>query len=198
MEPLAHRLRDAGYDAFNLGYASTRDTIDQHARTASEVVNRLGDYRLTHFVGHSMGNLVLRRMFARFGDRGRSWGRAVMLGPPNLGSKLAAALHRTPLAGNVLRRVMGRSALRLATWDDPHDFAGVKGMPVEVGVIAGRFERIPNPIIGEGDFIVGVEETRLDGAQHLTLPGHHTLLMRDTAAVEQTLHFLAEGRFAST
>ena len=62
MQPLAHHLRKH-HDAtvLSFGYASPRSGIDDHARSLGRVIDGLPDAHPISFVGHSLGNIVVRR-----------------------------------------------------------------------------------------------------------------------------------------
>jgi pimeloyl-ACP methyl ester carboxylesterase len=106
MRPLADHLH-ATLDASVLlfGYASTSADIDAHGRALAAVVAALPDAARISFVGHSLGNLVVRRWMALAppADLARVH-RMVMLGPPNRGSELARGVGGIGiLAGLALR-----------------------------------------------------------------------------------------------
>jgi pimeloyl-ACP methyl ester carboxylesterase len=154
-----------------------------------------------HFVGHSLGNLVIRRYLtdrdkARPEARGPQLGRIVMLAPPNQGAQIAEQLHDNKLfqlifgvSGNQLSGQWGKVEQRLAIPTCPF------------GIIAGGRgdEGVNNPMLsGDDDFIVTVEETRLAGAaDFLVVPALHTFIMDDPAVRESTLRFLQHGYFVS-
>ncbi len=196
MNAMQAHLISEGFDVYNVGYASTRANIDAHAAALFDVVQALPRYEAIHTVGHSLGNLLVRRFFKQYNTAGRSWGTAVMLAPPNMGSKLATTIDGVPIAGPVLRRLLGTSAIAIATWQQlSTELASSAEIPAKVGVIAASFRRIVNPVIGDGDLVVGVEETRLEGADHLIVAGSHTLLMRDPLVLRATTRFIRTGTF---
>ena len=199
MQRLGDHLRGSGFDVLNFSYASTRADVDLHARALCDVLGGLAVGTTVHFVGHSLGNLIVRRYFRLFPQKhgDLSWGNCVMLAPPNSGSALARWLHKTPVVRPFLTTLLGRSGLSIAMWRElSSGLATAAEMPVKVGVIAADF-RVTNPLVGRGDLIVSVEETRLDGAEHLVVPGNHTLLMRDPYVLTLTTRFLKHGRFSS-
>ena len=70
-----------------------------------------------------------------------------------------------------------------------------------VGIIAGN--RTIDPIASNfllpkpNDGRVSVANTKLDGmVDHIVIGTSHTFLMRDALAIQQTLAFLCDGRFA--
>lgn len=186
----------------NMGYASTRASIDQHAESLGRVIDRLEGVEVVHFVAHSMGNLVIRR-YSRMrlddgplGAKGPRFGRAVMLAPPNQGAVLAERFRNHP----VFRTVMGTSGRQIAK-DWAVTASKLAEPPCPFGIIAGgRSNREGyNPLIpGDDDLVVAVEETRLGGAaDFIVVPSVHTTIMDQSAVHEYTLNFLQHGYFRS-
>ena len=96
MEDLAAHLRQAGYQAYSVGYPSTRADVERHARCLKSIVDGLPEASKIHFVGHSMGGLVIRAYLADPSSlRGERLGRMVMIGTPNHGAERADALAGT-------------------------------------------------------------------------------------------------------
>lgn len=184
--------------AVDFEYASTRRPIAEHAQALKSVVNQLGkDVREINFVGHSMGNIVVRHLIGdlqrdedphRVLDRCRSM---VMLGPPNQGAAIARRLAPTGLYGIVT----GKGGLELG----PEWGAFVGGLatpPFPFAIIAGDLSRsgIRNPLLdGSGDFVVSLQEARLEGAETFkTFPVLHSFLMNDQTVIEQTVKFIQD------
>ena len=196
MDALAKALRAQGYAVNNLDYPSTTATVEKlvsaHLCPAVDAAVRAGARRL-HFVGHSMGAILVRQYLAAHGVPAQM-GRVVMIGPPNHGSELVDRLGRyAPFAW-----VNGPAGQQLGT--GPDSLPNVLGpATVPVGVIAGT--RSFNPIYsamikGPDDGKVSVASARLEGMQDfLVLPVNHTFMMGSAEVIRQTLHFLREGRF---
>jgi pimeloyl-ACP methyl ester carboxylesterase len=176
MMPLEYFLRRQGFDVLLFGYSSYGPTIAQigdrlRERVAETAVE--GRYRKVHFVGHSLGNIVIRRALQE--GMPVEIGRFVMLAPPNQGARSADRM--APYFSWLLHPLP-----ELQT-----EGSTVRGMSppegVEFAVIAA-----------EDDGKVSIEETRLEGAaEHLVLPGYHTFLPMDRAAMERTARFLRTG-----
>ncbi len=196
MSALEQALLSAGdYQVVRLTYASTRESIAQHAAAVREVLEGLPDDATFSFVGHSMGNIVTRCMIGdvqRHGDPHHLLNRCrsmVMLGPPNQGAAIARCLARTKVFG----WVAGPGGMELgANWDEfceqlatpPFPFLIVAG---DITVAGYR-----NPLVGgESDFIVSLEEATLEGAERIEkVPVLHSFLMQDPKCIEETVRFI--------
>jgi hypothetical protein len=204
MATLARYLvTDTEYDVCNVSYPSTRIPIAEHAANLAGIVAGLAPSPRVHFVGHSLGNIVVRHMLA---DRARAEaegrpaigpaiGRVVMLAPPNHGAALAVRLQKLGL----LHLVLGRSLAELGR--DWSQLEARLGTPHEFGIIAATrgHARGYNPLLaGDDDLIVALDETRLDGAaDFLEIPSLHAFIMSNPTALRQTLYFSRHGRFAA-
>ena len=79
-------------------YASTRGKIGAHAAALREFLESLPETWTLSFVGHSMGNIVIRHFIADLQDDQKHsellsrCQRMVMLGPPNQGAAIARQL----------------------------------------------------------------------------------------------------------
>ena len=200
MKGLAKYLSENGFGTtICLEYASSRDSISQHAAALCEVVAGLPtDVRLD-FVGHSMGNIVVRHALGAWQQAGASgilnrFEHVVMLGPPNQGASIARQLARTGVFG----WVAGEGALELGkNWKELE--MKLATPPCPFGIIAGRLSdtSLSNPLVdAAGDFVVSVEETKLDGAaDFLEVPVLHTFLM-DSPEVQRAVgSFLKSSKF---
>lgn len=197
MHPLAEHLHDE-LDAtvLTFGYASVRHDIDAHGRSLADVIDGLPEATRISFVGHSLGNLVVRRWMSLATqpslDRVH---RMVMLGPPNQGSDLARMAAGLGLAGH-----LEGAARDLVDW---RRVAPLLAVPhCDFGIIAGGrgdAAGYSQLLEGDDDAVVRVEETRLDGAEDfLVVPVHHAAMMHDAAVRRATVTFLQSGRFAAT
>lgn len=96
---LARRLEADGYRVVNFGYRSTRGTVQElGARLGRQAAERTGGAPRVHFVGHSLGTVIIRSMLAQAPPE--RMGRVVMLAPPNQGSR--AADRWAPALGRVM------------------------------------------------------------------------------------------------
>jgi triacylglycerol esterase/lipase EstA (alpha/beta hydrolase family) len=174
---LGRALEAEGYRVLNWGYSSYAHTVPALGeRLAADVTERAAGAPRVHFVGHSLGNVIVRWTLAH--RRPGRAGRVVMLAPPNQGS---AAADRY---GSYLAWLMPPiTELRTGRGSTVRSLPAPRG--VEVGVVAGS-----------RDGKVSVAETHLDGERdHVVVPAGHSFLMDRRDVRRYTLRFLRTGRF---
>ena len=195
MKRIEWALVNRGYRVVNIGYPSTRYSVEQLARLHLGPALReldLPSGGRVHFVTHSLGAIVLRQQLAA--EPLPNLGRVVMLGPPNRGSEIVDALKRGPC----LRLFAGPSGQQLGTSaeDLPCKLGPAR---FELGVIAGDrslnpffSRRLPRPHDGK----VSVESTRLEGmSDFLVVHCSHTFLPWSKRVIRQVVSFLETGAF---
>ena len=176
-------------------YASTRNTIGDHAAALQEVLTGLPKGAKISFVAHSMGNIVVRHLLADLKEEGdpdgllQRCGSMVMLGPPNQGAAIARRLAYTKVFG----LVAGKTGLQLGpNWQQLVGNLAIPEFPFSI--IAGDLSQknIRNPILGEAsDFVVQVDETQLEGRESLTtVPVLHSTLMKNPKVQQLVIEFL--------
>jgi pimeloyl-ACP methyl ester carboxylesterase len=144
-----------------------------------------------HFVGHSLGGLVIYRFFERYPDQ--LPGRVVFLGTPCRESRAAVQAGRSRFVSALMGPSVADELLR------PRERRWSFGRAL--GIIAG------SQSIGLGQFLAGfdeecdgtvaVSETRLTGsADHITLPVSHMGMLVSPRVAQETGFFLANGRFS--
>ena len=182
-------LARRGYRVATFSYPSIRMGLDEIASRLARFVAGL-DVTRPHFVGHSLGGLVVLNMLAS--DVRTLAGRVVLLGSPVAGSRATEQIKQSS-AGKVL---LGRALL---DWD-PERGAAVAAR-FEVGMIAGTrrlgvgrfFARLPLP----NDGVVCLDETRMPGLRdHLTMPVSHSAMIVSSRVTRQICNFLELGHFA--
>lgn len=180
MSPLVEALEKDGFDVLNLSYSSYCCSIGEIADTIRVAVAkaRLPRHETVHFVGHSLGGIVIRTLLTQ-GERPPGAARVVTLASPNQGSRVADRLGG--VAGLVLEPVNELRTDSTATVRRLPPIAGV-----EIGVLAA-----------DDDWAVTEEETHVVGeADHRVVNAGHTFIMRRAEVHRLTIAFLRTGRFA--
>jgi pimeloyl-ACP methyl ester carboxylesterase len=180
---------DGSMRALSFSYPTVVGSMSDHVRRLIECARAHKAERL-HFVGHSLGGLVVLRALQVTDDLPP--GRAVLLGSPLQGSRTAQSLARLPFGRTLLGDALAEECIE---WS-PREWSGRR----EVGVIAGSVGlgvgRLVANLDDAHDGTVLVEETRLPGAKdHLVVATTHTGLLVSAAVAEQTRHFLDHGMF---
>ena len=191
-DSMAKRLESEDCTVVRFDYPSTRNSIPTSAGCLAQVIESLAGIDTIDLVVHSMGGVVLRCYLRDYGDdRIR---RAVMLGVPNHGAKIADRLHTNP----VYRVVYGPAGQQLTSKEE----GLIADLPIpdfEFGVIAGGRGAVKgfNPLLnGDNDSTVTVRSARLKGATDFMLqPVIHSFLMSDQRCVTAVDTFLKHGRF---
>jgi pimeloyl-ACP methyl ester carboxylesterase len=179
-----------GFQCHRFSYPTVRGSMAATLEQLARFVERIDADRV-HFIGHSLGGIVLSRYFEQEKD-GRA-GRVVLLGAPLGGSRSAQAVARHAL----LRRVIGPLvAAELVGECAPRHWNGAR----ELGLIAGTrpmglgrfFARFDE----ECDGTVAVSETKLPGHEHhLTLRVSHMGMLVSAEVARHVGDFLEGGRF---
>jgi triacylglycerol lipase len=195
MSRMAHALEKDGYHVCNISYPSRKHSIEVLAAefVAPAVRACLSNATDTpHFVTHSLGGVIVRQLAKSAPDL--RIGRVVMLSPPNHGSEVVDKLGKLSL----FRLINGPAGLQLATREEsvPQSLGPAS---FDVGIMTGRWTI--NPILsllipGTDDGKVSLESARLEGmTDFCVIPSSHPFIMKNKHAIEQTLVFLAQGRF---
>jgi len=180
MAPLARALEEEGYEVLNFRYSSYCCSIAEIGeRLRRELGTTLGpQHTRVHFVGHSLGNIVIRYVLTRDTLPPRV-GRVVMLAPPNQGAHAANTF--APFVGWLLRPV---SELGSDSASTVRRLPRVRDVPI--GVIAARDDRT-----------VKIPETHLaEESAHVVVGGGHSFIMSRRDVKEQVVLFLRTGAFA--
>jgi pimeloyl-ACP methyl ester carboxylesterase len=184
--------RDFGMKTHAFRYRSVAGSVNDAAARLGEFARGL-DAQRVHFVGHSLGGLIIYRTLEQCSDLPP--GRVVFLGTPAVASRAAlGARERFAWASAVLGRCVTEELLteRSRCWT----------IDRELGVIAGTrrmgLGRFFAKFDGDSDGTVGVSETRLPGAKDfVTLPVAHMELLMSAKVAREAGTFLREGHFTS-
>jgi pimeloyl-ACP methyl ester carboxylesterase len=198
---LRRRLAREGYLLRVFVYSSVGEAVPKvAARCADFAAELAARHRLpVHFVGHSLGGLVLYRMFDN-NDPERAGlslaqSRVVFLGTPAVASRAALRLGSSRIG----RWLMGA---RAAATELLHTEVRRWRFAVPLGVIAGDRGQGMGRLIARmqppHDGTVEVAETRLDGlTAHCVLPVTHSGLLLSKSVGREVASFLSTGAFSA-
>lgn len=194
MRGLARFLEKQGYRVLNLGYPSTRYSLEELSDIIHDTVQPFAESLpgVLHFVGYSMGGLVVRVYLQR--HRPENLGRVVMIGTPNHGSEMADFVKNW----RIYRWLYGPAGQQLTT-DQSGVLAHLGQVNYDLGVVAGNWslDLLGAYIIGKpNDGKVSVESTRLSGMRdHVIVSTSHAFMVSNRTVWQQILQFLRMGRF---
>ncbi len=187
MSLLRYRL-GKDYDTFQFSYSSVSHTPAENAQLLNRFIAGI-DNKVIHFVGHSLGGLVIRHLFHLFPQQAP--GRIATLGTPHNQSHAAKQLSRCSLSRMLLGCSIEDGLLgTVPDWIGERELGSIAGtLRFGMGIIIPGLAR-PN------DGTVSVEETKLKGMRdHLTLPVSHFGLVVSVRVYEAVLCFLRAGKF---
>ena len=189
---MAHRIEKAGFNVIRVGY----DSLDASPEAIVSSVTHDIDACCkalpgsVHFVGHSLGGLLIRAYLAENLVPNR--GRVVLIGTPNSGTPLVDRYR-----DSWWMELAGPTANALGT--GPGGFPQSLPPPdYPVGIIAGIQQGVlVKHIIPEAsDGMVPVESTKLEGmVDFIIIETGHSFMRYDDEVAAQTIAFLMRGRF---
>jgi pimeloyl-ACP methyl ester carboxylesterase len=187
---LQHRMRsEHGFEASIFSYPSIAGSMAEHVASLHKYVLTQRAERL-HFVGHSLGGIVVLKMLETFSDIPP--GRVVCLASPMQGSCAVDGFARWPFARAALGAAICEEVLssKARRWDGRRD----------VGIIAGSLNiglgRLFADFQEQSDGTLLVSETKLDGAKdHIVMPVSHSGIVFSTEVAGQISVFLKGGAF---
>ncbi|WP_188207486.1 alpha/beta fold hydrolase [Alkalibacillus aidingensis] len=196
MIPLAEYLQKKGYDCFTPDLPLTFNEFDLTVSLVEDVLEGIVKSGIApgekiHFIGHSTGGLVIRKLIAdtKYKDH---IGRCVLIGTPNRGSQIADLASKVRGYVTVFKTVRSLSTDYLENVDFSHDTG------IEIGAIAGNRSNIAADklIKGENDGYVEVDSVYYPGLKDFKVLhlGHKELHHSEVTAgcVDR---FLRSGKF---
>ena len=188
MHPLSARLAQRGFRCHNFSYMGAARPLAAHAERLVRFAREVGP---AHFVGHSLGGLVVKEALHEHPEV--AVGRVVLLGTPARGCHAGRRLARHP-AG---RWFLGRSEElwregRPARWTRPEALGVLAGsLPIGLARILGRLP-------GVNDGVVCLEETAVEGmAGRVVLAVGHSQMIISARVADEVAAFLSHGKFIS-
>jgi len=156
----------------------------------ADFVRGLGEAEV-HFVGHSLGGLVIHRFLERFPQQPP--GRVVFLGTPSVASRAAEHASRFAPIAHLMGQSVAEELLQPheRRWTHPDPLGVVAGtQPIGFGQLLARFDE-------DNDGTVAVSETRMPGASdHIVLPVSHLGMLVSARVAHETGLFLTQGHFS--
>jgi pimeloyl-ACP methyl ester carboxylesterase len=194
MRILANFLEKSGFNVLNIGYPSTRYSIENLADIIKEEIELFSKdiSGKLHFVGYSMGGLLIRSYLKKY--RPKNLGRVVMIGTPNKGSEVADFLKNFFL----YKMLYGPAGQQLITMQE--NFSKIYApIDFELGIISGNKPLLPLSsllIRTPHDGLVSIESSKIDEAKdHIIIPSNHTLFPYNKEMCKQVVYFLNIGKF---
>jgi pimeloyl-ACP methyl ester carboxylesterase len=187
MTPLAARLARAGYRCHLFSYQGRERPLDAHAERLARFARDVGP---AHFVGHSLGGLVVLHALEQ--HRSVAAGNVLLLGAPVRGNFAGRRLAQHGWG----RWFLGASE---ALWRD--GCAARWTRPEPLGVLAGTMPiglgRLFGALPGANDGVVRVEETEVEGMRdRVVLRVGHSAMLLSARVAAQVVSFLGRARFS--
>jgi pimeloyl-ACP methyl ester carboxylesterase len=181
-----------GFEAHRFSYPTVRGSIAATLAQLTRFVAGIDADRI-HFVGHSLGGVVLCRYFER--ERCERIGRVVLLGAPVVKSSSARAIARHQWLRRVLGPLVAEELLEPCdprTWNCERELGVIAGTtPMGLGRFFARFDE-------PSDGTVALSETKLPGHKaHLAMPVSHMGMLMSGLVARQVANFLEQGQFSA-
>ncbi|REL37412.1 alpha/beta fold hydrolase [Thalassotalea euphylliae] len=193
---LEQQLEKAGYQVCSLDYDTIGESVDSVFGSTSEQIDQCltAQASTVHFVGHSLGGLVIRSYLQAHqqllaSDR---FGAVVLMGTPNKGSEVADYYQGTWLMslGGEISQSLVTNAQGLSQQ--------LEDIDINAGVIAGTKGNTftKSLFTSENDGLVSVESTKLKHmSDFITIDVGHAIMRYSSIVAEQTIHYLRHGKF---
>ena len=195
----AKNLESANYKVCLLDYSTIGKSVEKVIeQTNQQIDSCISQVPKVHFVGHSLGGLVIRAYLQNNQDKLNSYniGNAVFMGTPNKGSELADHLSES-----WVMKVGGEISQSLITGDTSfgNTIEEVNiPMNINIGIIAGTKSSglTKKHFNGPNDGLVSVESTKLESMKDfIAVDVGHTSMRNNEEVTKQTIYFLKNGTF---
>jgi pimeloyl-ACP methyl ester carboxylesterase len=188
MTLLAARLAREGYRVHTFAYRG-RAPLASNIERLTRFVRERVDGRPAHFVGHSLGGVLVYDTLSRHPNLAS--GHVVLLGAPVRGCHAGRRLGAAALGRWLLGACRERWQEHEARWARHEPLGVIAGtLPVGLGRLLGTLR-------GDNDGVVRVAETEIEGMSDRALVREpHSLLTVSPRVAALTAHFLRAGRFA--
>lgn len=192
---LENKLEEAGFDVCSIDYDTIGESVEHVLDEAnSEIDNCIKPATKLHFVGHSLGGLVIKNYLASHPNFATDYnlGEVVMVGTPNKGSEVADRL-----ANHMVMNFDGGIGKALMTGSDTLGNT-IPTPNVAVGVIAGTAQSgsTAQYFSGPNDGLVSVESAKFKNMKDfVSLDVSHSAMRYNDKVAQQIVHFLNWGKF---
>ncbi len=190
---------DLPADCRQFSYPSVSAGVAANARALARFMNDIGADPLhrvdtLHLVGHSLGGLVILKMFEEVSACPTlPPGRIVLMGSPVQGSRAAQSLARLPFG----RKLLGQSADQELLATRTRHWNGSRDLGIIAGDLAFGLGRVIGTFYEPNDGTVMVGETLIEGAaDRRVLRVSHTGMLFSAEVAAEIVSFLRAGRFA--
>jgi pimeloyl-ACP methyl ester carboxylesterase len=192
MWKLSSHIKRAGFQVANIRYRSLSDTPEQISQDIDSQIAEccIGKSPKLHFVGHSLGGLMIRAYLAR--EKVGNLGRIVLIGTPNKGSEIVDSY-----GDKWWFKLLGPTAQALGTGHNSLT-SSLPKPDYPIGVIAGISNAISNDKLLHrmGDGFVSVESAKIEGmADFIVVDSGHSMMRYNRNVADQTIQFLRQGHF---
>lgn len=192
MWKLASSIEKAGYEVERVGYKSLRKNIDEIKKIVFKQFDKNIDskYEKVHFVGHSLGGLLIRSYLGNHNVK--NLGNVVLIGSPSHGTE-AVDYYKDKkwfkLTGPIAVELGTNGSKFLESLTQPY---------YNLGVIAGNKEikLFEHVLKGQDDGLVRVESTKIKGmSDFIIIKANHAGMRFNKNVAHQTISFLKNGKF---
>lgn len=195
MKFLKKNLEEMGYkissNTLPILFSSLEKCTQILKKRVDEELNLNKEYKKIHFIGHSMGGIIIRKFLEN--NRVNNLGRCILIATPNKGMKLADfAEKKVRWFGRIFKPIYDAVSYRMKI-NRP-----VNIPEPEIGVIAGNKN---NLILGRllsenSDGRVEVEETKFEGMKEFMVLNYgHKEIHHKSETVIFADNFLQNGKF---
>lgn len=192
---LEDKLEQAGFDVCNIDYDTIGESVDHVLQQANnEITSCLKPASKIHFVGHSLGGLVIKSFLSSNPEFPSQYnlGEVVMVGTPNKGSEVADHLE-----DHMLMNLDGGIGKALMTGANTLG-KQIPELEITVGVIAGtsRSGATSHYFSGPNDGLVSVESAKFANMKDfITMNVSHSAMRYNDKVAAQVINFITTGQF---
>ncbi len=192
MKKASKALNKVGFETILWDYPSRKKKIEEHAQDLVKELRKTAKKNPgepIHFFTHSMGGIVVRSAInhPKCPHEARI-GKAVLLAPPNKGSRYAHFLNYIRPVKKLVGKKSGKELFRTSDFDHLGNFPST----MQVMVISGTFGW--NPVLkGKNDGKVTYKESQLDTPyKHKKVFAGHSWIMKSKKAIEKGVDFMLQ------